>query len=105
MYVILPNLNATCNAFGAVLSALTLLVGCQEHPACKKFELCVAGVVISKERGADNLHCHPIIFCFIKILEWFTFLVPAYPGCPGKSGSSSSLNIKCTLHKMTPLFC
>jgi len=25
-----------------------------------------------------------IIFCFIKIQNGFTFLLPAYPGCPGK---------------------
>ena len=29
-------------------------------------------------------HCHPIISCFIKIQIGLTFLVPAYPGCPGK---------------------
>ena len=29
-------------------------------------------------------HCHPIISCFIKVQNGLTFLVPAYPGCPGK---------------------
>jgi len=29
-------------------------------------------------------HCHPIISCFIKIQTRLTFLVPGYPGCPGK---------------------
>jgi len=29
-------------------------------------------------------HCHPIISCFIKIKNGLTFLVLAYPGCPGK---------------------
>jgi len=29
-------------------------------------------------------HCHPIISCFIKIQNGLTFLVPVYPGCPGK---------------------
>jgi len=29
-------------------------------------------------------HCHPIISCFIKMQTSLTFLVPAYPGCPGK---------------------
>jgi len=29
-------------------------------------------------------HCHPIVSCFIKIQNGFTFLVLAYPGCPGK---------------------
>jgi len=28
-------------------------------------------------------HCH-IVSCFIKIQTGITFLVPAYPGCPGK---------------------
>ena len=28
-------------------------------------------------------HCHPIISYFIKIQIGVTFLVPAYPGCPG----------------------
>ena len=27
---------------------------------------------------------NPIISCLIKIKTGFTFLVPAYPGCPGK---------------------
>jgi len=41
----------------AVFSALTLLVACQEeHPACKKFEWCSAGIVICLEWGADDLH-------------------------------------------------
>jgi len=29
-------------------------------------------------------NCHPIISCFIKIQNGSAFLVPAYPGCPGK---------------------
>jgi len=29
-------------------------------------------------------HCHPIISCHIKIQNGLTFLLPAYPGCPGK---------------------
>jgi len=29
-------------------------------------------------------HCHPIVCRFIKIQIGLTFLVPAYPGCPGK---------------------
>ena len=51
------------------------------------------GVVVSLERGADCLHMvqlmplhpkTPIISCLIKIQSGFTFLVPAYPGSPGK---------------------
>jgi len=41
-------------AFFYPFSALTLLVGRQEgHPACKKPEWWVSGVVICLERGAD----------------------------------------------------
>ena len=29
-------------------------------------------------------HCHPIVSCFIKTQTALTFLVPAYPRCPGK---------------------
>ena len=77
-----------------VFSALTLLVGRQEeHPACKKIEWWGVGVVICVERGADCLHMaqlmplpseNPIISCLISIQTDFTFLVLAYPGCPGK---------------------
>jgi len=46
-----------------------------------------AGVVIGLERGADShmaqLMLLPLtVSCYSKI--GFTFLVPAYPGCPGK---------------------
>jgi len=35
-------------------------------------------VVICLERGANDLH-------MVQLMpEWFTFLVPDYPGCPGK---------------------
>jgi len=49
-------------------------------------------VVICLERGADCLHMvqlmpllspNPIISCLIEIQTGFTFLVLAYPGCPG----------------------
>ena len=74
----------------SAFSALTLLVGRQQgHPACKKTEWWGAGVVICLERGAD-LHMAQvmplplIVSCSSKIQIGFTFLVPAYPGCPGK---------------------
>ena len=42
-------------------------------------------VIICLEWGANDLHMvHPIISCFIKIHIGLTFLVLAYPGCPGK---------------------
>jgi len=71
-------------------SALTLLVGWEEgHPACIKLEWWGAGMVICLERGAD-LHMAQLmplpltISCFSKIQMGFIFLVPAYPGSPGK---------------------
>jgi len=79
---------ASDNLFCA-FSALTLLVGRQEgHPACKKSGG-GAGVVICLERGAD-LHMAQLmplsltVSCSSKIQIGFTFLVPAFPGCPGK---------------------
>jgi len=73
------------NAF----SALTLLVGRQEgHPACKKTEWWGTGTVVCLERGAD-LHTAQLmplpltVSCSSKIQIDFTFLVLAYPGCPG----------------------
>jgi len=47
------------------------------------------GVVVCLERGAD-LHMAQLtplpltVSCSCKIQIGFTFLVPAYPGCPGK---------------------
>jgi len=74
-----------CNVF-VPFSALTLLVGRQEeHPACKKTEWWVAGVVICLEQGAD-LHMTQLmplplnVSCFSKIQIGFTFLVLAHPG-------------------------
>ena len=71
-------------------SALMLLVGRQEgHPACKKQSGGGTGVVICLERGAD-LHIAQLmplpltVSCSSKIQIGFTFLVPAYPGYPGK---------------------
>jgi len=69
---------------------LTLLVGRQEgHPACKKTEWWGAGMVICLERVAD-LHMSQLmplpltVYCFSKIQIVFAFLVPVYPGSPGK---------------------
>jgi len=69
---------------------LTLLAGRQEgHPACKKLEWWGTGEVICLERDAD-LHTAQlmplplIVSSSSKIQIGFTFLVPAYPGCPGK---------------------
>jgi len=71
---------------------LTLLVGQQEgHLACKKTEWLGAGMVICLEQCAD-LHMAQLmplpltVSCFTKIQIGFTFLVPAHPGSPGKTG-------------------
>jgi len=74
----------------SAFSALTLLVGRQEgHPACKKTEWWGTGMVICLQRGADlhmaQLMPLPItVSCSSKIQIGFTFLEPAYPGCPGR---------------------
>jgi len=67
---------------------LSHLVGHQEeHPACKNRVMrCWRGYL----SGASDLHViqlmplPPIISCFVKNDNGFTFLVPAYPGCPIK---------------------
>jgi len=78
------------NAF----SALTLLVEHQqERPACKKLsdEALLSLSVWSKVKmiciWSSWYHCHRIISCFIRIQIGLTFLVPAYPGCPGKEAT------------------
>jgi len=71
-------------------NAGTLLVGHQEeHPACKKTKWWGAWLSVWQEVQmiciwSSWCHCHPIVSCFIKIQNGLTFLVPAYPGCPGK---------------------
>ena len=75
----------------AAFSTLTLLAGRQEgYPACKK--LWVARYWRGYLSGVRHkmiciwsswCHCQPIICCSSKIQK-VIFLVPAYPGCPGK---------------------
>jgi len=83
---ILQNTSFKVCAF----SALTLLVGRQEgHTACKKQTGAVLAWLSCLERGAD-LHMAQLmplpltVSCSSKIQIGFTFLVTAYPGCPGK---------------------
>ena len=74
----------------SAFSALMLLVGRQEgHPACRKLEWWGTGKVICLQRDADlrmaQLMLLPLtVSCFSKIQIGFAFLVPAYPGSPGK---------------------
>jgi len=64
----------------------------EEHLACKKLSgdmlawLSVWSEVqmICIWSSCSWCHCHPIISCCIKIQTGLTFLVPTYPGCPGK---------------------
>jgi len=74
-------------------SALTLLAGYQEKnlpPPKKKLSdevpvwLSVWNEVQMICIWSSLRHCHPIISWFIKIHIGLTFLVPVYPGCPGK---------------------
>jgi len=74
-------------------SALTLLVGRQEgHPACKKLSGGVLAWLSVLERGAD-LHMAQLMLLPLtvssssKIQIGFTFLVSAYPGCPGEEAA------------------
>jgi len=49
-------------------------------------------------RGANDLHMvqlmplPPILSCFIKMQVDLTFLVPVYPGCPGRGVCLSCLS-------------
>jgi len=70
-----------------------LLVGWQEgHPACKNLhgEILAWLMVICLERGANDLHMVQLMplpphnLLLQQNPEWFTFLVPAYPGCHRK---------------------
>jgi len=68
-------------------SALTLLVGRQEgHPACKKLSGGVlAWLSVWNEVQTAYAQLMPLsltVSCSSKIQIGFTFLVPAYPGCP-----------------------
>ena len=74
-------------------SALMLLVGHQEeHPVCKNWVMRCCYSFLSGARcrlfaygPADaTASQNPIVSCLIEIQTAFTFLVPAYPGCPGK---------------------
>jgi len=71
-------------------SALTLLVRRQEgHLTCKNWVVRYWRGYLSRARckwfaygPADATATHRLLLQWNP--EWFTFLVPAYPGCPGK---------------------
>jgi len=65
----------------------------EEHPACKNWVVgCCCGylsgaiVCILFAYGPTDATAtsNPIVSCLIEIQTGVTFLVPAYPGCPGK---------------------
>jgi len=70
-------------------SALSCWLGGRKGIRPVKTEQWGAGMVICQERGADLHMAQPMplpltVSCFSKIQIGFTFLVPAYPGSPGK---------------------
>jgi len=60
------------------------------HMACKLFDI-LFRLVKWFCIWCSWCHCHPIISCSSKIQIGFTFLVPAYPGCPGKEAVKQML--------------
>jgi len=82
----------------------------EEHPPCKKLsdQVVAWSAVWSEEQmisiWSSRCHSHPIISCFIKIKIGLTFMVPAYPGCPGKEAAkhvSACYNYTSTKPKMS----
>ena len=75
--------------FTSITRALCCWLGGRKGIRPVKTEWWGAGVVVCLERGA-HLHMAQLmplpltVSCFSKIQIGFTFLVPAYPGCPGK---------------------
>jgi len=67
-------------------SALTLLVGRQEgYPACKNWVMgCWRGYLSGARCSLAYGTAGATVSCFVKIQIDLTFLVPAYPGSPGK---------------------
>jgi len=85
-------------------SALTLLVERhEERSACKNWVMTCWCCHLSEQKcrssayGVHRCHCHPIIYCSIKIQTGLIFLVPAY--ClPRLSWKNRPLN-RCLSHK------
>jgi len=78
-----------CSSYN--FSALTLLVGYNPksvRPANPNDEVLAWLAVWSEVQmiciWSSWCHCHPIISCFIKFQNGFTFLMPAYTCYPGK---------------------
>ena len=90
--VVLDKYNITHNSseFSAFSTSALLVERQEEHPPCKIFsDKVLAWLAIWSEVQMICLwsgwcHCHPVVSCFIIIQISLTFLVPTYPGCPGK---------------------
>ena len=83
--------NGLLCMYGLLPGALTLLGWHQEeHLACEKLsDEVLAWLSLRNEVQmiciwSSWCHYQPVISCFIKIQNSLTFLVPAYPVCPGK---------------------
>jgi len=67
---------------------LTVADRCKYRPLFMYNEVLVWLSVCSKSQmisvWSSWCHWHPVISCFIRIQIGLTFLVPTYPGCPGK---------------------
>jgi len=90
-FVFICNSLVCIFVFFYAFSALTLLVGRQEgHPACKNWVVGYWHDYLSGARcrlaygPADATPTHYLFLQQKKIQIGFTFLVPAYLGCPGK---------------------
>jgi len=90
--VVINRMELVCYLWFA-FSAVTLLVGRQdEHPTCKNWVMrCWCGYLSGPRcklfaygpADADAIP-KPHHLLLIQIQTGFTFLVPAYPGCPGE---------------------
>jgi len=127
---LLPITSPNINRFSYFFCAFSALVGWQEgHPACKKQS---GGVLAWLSVWSEVQYLHMaqlmplplIVSCSSKIQIGFTFLAPAYPGCPGKEAvkwllfhtfftdglsgkfaTNSCLNIPPRLRHVGTLFC
>ena len=89
-----PVLKSVFTVYCVAFSAFTLLIGRhEEHPDCKNLsDEVLAWLPVWSQMQVICIwsswcHCHPIIFCFIKIQIGLTFLLLSYPGCPGKEAT------------------
>jgi len=85
--------QAAHSHFTAIIQCFDMVGHQEEHPASKKLSNEVlAWLPVWSEVQIIRIwsiwcHCHPIIPCFVKIQIGLAFLVPPYPGCPGKEAA------------------